>query len=99
MEKLLEIGLVKAIGVANFSTANLSKLLKTAKVVPAVNQAELHPLLPQNKLNQFCKEHGIHQAVFGSLSGKGNTLHTHPVILEIVERRKGPSALLLLLWG
>lgn len=42
MEKLLDTGKVKNIGVANFSIPNLERLLKTAKVVPAVNQVELH---------------------------------------------------------
>jgi glycerol 2-dehydrogenase (NADP+) len=42
MEKLLEAGKTKAIGVSNFSTHNLDVLLKSAKVVPAVNQVELH---------------------------------------------------------
>ncbi|KAF2180421.1 glycerol dehydrogenase Gcy1 [Zopfia rhizophila CBS 207.26] len=99
MEKLLDAGLVKAIGVANFSTVNLAKLLKTAKVTPSVNQTELHPLLPQDKLNQFCKEHNIHQTAFGPLGGKGSTLHTHPVVLKIAEEKKGTSAQVLLSWG
>lgn len=42
MEKLLATGKVKNIGVANFAIPNLERLLKTAKVVPAVNQVELH---------------------------------------------------------
>jgi glycerol 2-dehydrogenase (NADP+) len=45
MERLLDTGPVKAIGVANFFTVNLGKLLKTAKVIPAVTQIELYPLL------------------------------------------------------
>lgn len=99
MEKLLSTGLVKAIGVANFSTSNLEKLLKTAKVIPAVNQTELHPLLPQDKLNQYCKSHGIHQTAFGPLGGKGSTLHTHPVVLRIAEDKNVTSAQVLLSWG
>jgi glycerol 2-dehydrogenase (NADP+) len=42
MEKLLDTGKVKSLGVANFSIPNLERLLKVAKVVPAVNQVELH---------------------------------------------------------
>lgn len=99
MEKLLSTGLVKAIGVANFSTVNLEKLLKTAKVVPAVNQTELHPLLPQNKLHNFCTKHGIHQTAFGPLGGKGSTLHTHKDVMEIAEQRKATPAQVLLSWG
>lgn len=99
MENLLQSGRVKAIGVANFSTVNLEKLLKTAKVVPAVNQTELHPLLPQNKLNQFCKEHNIHQTAFGPLGGKSSTLHTHPTVIEVAKKRDATSAQVILSWG
>lgn len=99
MEKLLDTGLVRAIGVANFSTVNLEKLLKSAKVVPAVNQTELHPLLPQNKLNEYCRKHHIHQTAFGPLGGKGSTLHTHAAVSQIAEKRKVTSAQVLLSWG
>ncbi|ORX92648.1 NADP-dependent oxidoreductase domain-containing protein [Clohesyomyces aquaticus] len=99
MEKLLDTGLVKAIGVANCSTINLEKLLMTARIVPAVNQTELHPLLPQDKLSQYCKAKGIHQTAFGPLGGKGSTLHTHPMVLDIAEKNKGTSGQVLLSWG
>ncbi|KAI0347096.1 Aldo/keto reductase [Trametopsis cervina] len=49
----------KAIGVSNFSVKNLEVLLKEAKIVPAVNQVELHPYLIQEDLLQYCKEKGI----------------------------------------
>lgn len=99
MEKLLETGKVKAIGVANFSTVNLQKLLQTARVVPAVNQTEIQPLLPQNKLHAFCREKGIHQTAFGPLGGSGSTLHQHPVITEIAQRRGCDSGNVMLSWG
>ncbi|KAJ4358318.1 uncharacterized protein N0V89_002900 [Didymosphaeria variabile] len=99
MEKLLSTGLVKAIGVANFSTVNLEKLLTKAKVVPAVNQTELHPLLPQDKLNIFCKKHGIHQTAFGPLGGKGSTLHSHPAVVAIAEAKGVTTGQVLLSWG
>lgn len=54
MEKLLETGKVKNLGVANFSIPNLERLLKTAKVVPAVNQVELHRRIsPKNQIATF----------------------------------------------
>ncbi|KAL4875211.1 hypothetical protein BJY04DRAFT_232862 [Aspergillus karnatakaensis] len=101
MEKLLATGKVKAIGVANFSTVNLKKLLDSATVVPAVNQTEIQPLLPQNKLNEFCKARGIHQTAFGPLGGSGSTLHSHPVIKGIAEKRgEGvESGNVMLSWG
>ncbi|KAJ5259359.1 hypothetical protein N7478_012340 [Penicillium angulare] len=99
MEKLLQTGKVKAIGVANFSSLNLEKLLKSSKVVPAVNQTEIQPLLPQKRLNKFCVQHGIHQTAFGPLGGSGSTLHEDTVVNEISTKRGCSSGNVLLSWG
>jgi glycerol 2-dehydrogenase (NADP+) len=58
MEKLLDTGKVKAIGVSNCSIAYLEEILKIAKVVPACNQMEVHVLNPELKLSEFCKSKG-----------------------------------------
>jgi glycerol 2-dehydrogenase (NADP+) len=74
MEKLLETGKVKNLGVANFSIPNLERLLKTAKVVPAVNQVELHRRIsPKNQIATlliFCSLFTSAQAL-GLLQIKG----------------------------
>jgi len=59
LEELYAQGKVRAIGVSNFEIDDLQELLKVAKVIPAVNQVELHPLLPQIELQKFCKRQGI----------------------------------------
>ncbi|KAF2164284.1 hypothetical protein M409DRAFT_67846 [Zasmidium cellare ATCC 36951] len=99
MEKLLEIGKVRAIGVANFSTVSLMKLLETAKIVPAVNQTEIQPLLPQDKLFAFCSSKGIHQTAFGPLGGTGSTLHEDAVIMDIAKKRGVSTGNVMLSWG
>lgn len=99
MEKLLDTGKVRAIGVANFSTVNLEKLLATAKVTPSVNQTELQPLLPQDKLFKFCQARGIHQTAFGPLGGSGSTLHSDPVISSIAKNRGVATGNVMLSWG
>ncbi|GAB1203808.1 hypothetical protein APSETT445_002448 [Aspergillus pseudonomiae] len=99
MEKLLETGKVRAIGVANFSTVNLERLLQTANVVPAVNQTEIQPLLPQDKLHAYCQEKGIHQTAFGPLGGSGSTLHSHPAIVDIAAKRGCDTGNVMLSWG
>ena len=43
MERALEAGKCRAIGVSNFTVAHLRELKKTAKVMPMVNQVEFHP--------------------------------------------------------
>ncbi|KAJ6799624.1 aldo-keto reductase family 4 member C10-like [Iris pallida] len=60
MEDLVEMGLVRAIGVSNFSVQQISDLLQFARIVPAVNQVELHPFWRQDELVQFCQENNIH---------------------------------------
>lgn len=99
MEKLLHTGKVRAIGVANFSTVNLEKLIKSCTIVPAVNQTEIQPLLPQTKLNAFCIKNGVHQTAFGPLGGSGSTLHEDPVITAIAKSRGCSSGNVLLSWG
>ena len=56
MEKLVDEGLVKSIGVSNFSSKKLGDLLKVARIKPAVDQVELHPYFRNDQLQTFCKE-------------------------------------------
>ncbi|KAK9115654.1 hypothetical protein Sjap_014601 [Stephania japonica] len=60
MEALVEVGLVRAIGVSNFSIQQIEELLQFAKIVPAVNQVELHPFWRQDELVKFCQMKSIH---------------------------------------
>jgi diketogulonate reductase-like aldo/keto reductase len=55
----MEQGKLANIGVSNFGIGHLEKLLKTAKVVPAVNQIELTPFLQRRELVDYCKSKGI----------------------------------------
>lgn len=57
-EALLDAGLVKGLGVSNFGVAQLRELLASARHRPLVNQVELHPLLPQPELLEFCAANG-----------------------------------------
>jgi predicted oxidoreductase len=64
MEKCVESGgKTKAIGISNFSVEKTEKLLSYAKVVPAVNQVECHPVWQQKKLQPYLRSKGIHLSV------------------------------------
>ncbi|EGC33972.1 hypothetical protein DICPUDRAFT_92315 [Dictyostelium purpureum] len=67
MEKLVEAGLVRSIGVSNFNVQSLIDLLSYAKIKPAVNQVELHPFLSQPELKKFCDQHNIHLTAYSPL--------------------------------
>jgi aldehyde reductase len=58
MEELVSKGLVKAIGISNFSITKTERLLQTAKIVPAVNQVECHPYFQQQNLKEYCDSKG-----------------------------------------
>lgn len=59
MERLVELGLTKSIGVSNFNEAQLERLLSVAKIKPVCNQIECHPGLIQKKLISFCRDNNI----------------------------------------
>lgn len=74
MEEVYKAGKVKAIGVANWSIPYLEELKKKWTVVPAVNQVELHPFLPQHALKEWCDEHGILLEAYSPLGSEGMCL-------------------------
>ncbi|MFJ3393892.1 aldo/keto reductase [Leifsonia aquatica] len=59
LERIREEGRARSIGVANFHTHHLDRLAAETDVVPAVNQVELHPWLPQEEVRRYDREHGI----------------------------------------
>lgn len=58
MEALVEKGMVKAIGMSNFSITKTERILKTAKIPPALLQMECHPYCQQTKLKDYCDSKG-----------------------------------------
>lgn len=63
MEALYDSGKARAIGVSNFSSKKLKDLLNVARVTPAVNQVECHPVWQQQGLHELCKSKGVHLSV------------------------------------
>ncbi|KAL0952451.1 hypothetical protein HGRIS_006720 [Hohenbuehelia grisea] len=96
MEKLLATGKVKAIGVSNFSIKTLDQLFKTAKVVPAVNQVELHPYLTQNELLAYCKAKGIVITAFAA-TGYAN-VREDPLIVQLAVKYGVTPTQVILAW-
>ncbi|WMN07288.1 aldo/keto reductase [Marivirga arenosa] len=70
MEKLVEKGLSKHIGVANFNIKNLERINKNASIKVEMNQVELHPHLVQEDLVSYCQEHDILVTAYSPLGSK-----------------------------
>ncbi|XP_058105693.1 non-functional NADPH-dependent codeinone reductase 2-like [Magnolia sinica] len=103
MEECQMLGLTKSIGVSNFSCKKLAELLSTAKIPPAVNQVEMHPLWQQRKLREFCKMNGIHMTAYSPLGGKGtlwgaNDVMDSQVLKQIAEAKGKTVAQVALRW-
>lgn len=59
LERVRAEGRARSIGVANFHTHHLDRLAQETDTVPAVNQVELHPWLPQAEVRAYDAAHGI----------------------------------------
>lgn len=95
MTELYRGGRVRAIGVSNFHVDHLKKLLASSEVVPAVDQVELHPLLNQQEIRDFCKLNNIVVEAWSPLM-KGNL--DMPVLHKLAEKHKKSAAQIVLRW-
>jgi 2,5-diketo-D-gluconate reductase A len=95
-EELYSDGRTRAIGVSNFEVAHLQRLFDEHGIVPAVNQIELHPYLPQNELRQFHQEHEIATEAWSPIA-QGAVL-SDPTITAIAQRLHRTPAQVVLRW-
>jgi diketogulonate reductase-like aldo/keto reductase len=84
MIKLREEGLVRSIGVSNFTAEHIERLEKETGVLPSVNQIELHPLFPQEELRAFHAAKGILTESWSPL-GRGSSLLQDPTLVAVAE--------------
>lgn len=99
MEALLQAGKTKSIGVCNYSVPYLKHLLANAKVVPAVNQIENHPLLPQQEVIDFSKSNGIHIMAYSPFGSSGSPLMNNGIIRELALKKNVGLGTILLSYG
>ena len=109
MERLVEAGLVKRIGLCNCPVGVLREILASGRIPPAVLQVEMHPFLVQESLLRFCRESGVAVTAFSPL-GAGSYVSLgmampedsvlgHPVVREIAASVGRTPAQVVLRWG
>ena len=94
LENLYRDGKVKAIGVSNFMSNQLSELLTVAEIVPAVNQIEFHPYLIQPGLLKLCRSNNIWPQAWSPLM-QGNMNQAYELTLLSNRYDKSPAQILL----
>lgn len=96
MEAVSKTGKTKAVGVSNYSKKYLEELLPVAEIVPAVNQIENHPALPQQEIVDLCRERGIHIMAYSPFGSTGGPLFTAEPIVKVADKHSvKPAAILL----
>lgn len=68
MESLREEGLVRHIGVSNFTRSQLADALSTASVPIVTDQVLYHPFVDQRDLQQFCEQQGVALTAYSPLA-------------------------------
>ena len=99
MEEAYEEGKLRAIGVCNFYPARLADLCETVKVMPAVNQVELHPFFQQENALALMKEYGVHPEAWGPFAEGNHGIFTPPVLCKIGEKYGKSAAQVALRWN
>lgn len=104
MEELVRAGLVKAIGVSNFNSKQLSDILNHCTIAPSVNQVECHPYHNQQQLYEFCKQRDIVLTAYGPLGSKDRPwaepnevgVLDDPIVTELANKyNKSPAQIVL----
>jgi len=96
MEKLNKEGLIRAIGVSNFTKAHLQRLADECEIIPAVNQIEYHPWLIQPALNAYMEENNIKLEAWSPLA-HGELLNNE-IIGKIAEKYNKSIAQVIIKW-
>jgi 2,5-diketo-D-gluconate reductase A len=90
-------GVVRSIGVSNFTAEHLDRIIAETGVTPAVNQIELHPHFPQEHMRQANAERGIRTEAWSPL-GKRRAPFEEPAVARAAERHGVTPAQVILRW-
>lgn len=110
MEHLVDIGLAKSIGVSNFATGQIERILKNCRIKPANLQVECHAYFQQKQMLEFCQKHDITLCAYSPIGSPGTfssatgesggipVLINDPVLKPIAEKYKKTASQILLRW-
>ncbi|KAH0977216.1 hypothetical protein GBA52_026935 [Prunus armeniaca] len=107
MEKTVDLGLVRSIGLSNYELFLTRDCLSYAKIKPQVSQFETHPYFQRESLVRFCKKHGVVPMAHTPLGGATANVKAFgsispledPVLIGLAKKYKRSVAQIALRWN
>jgi diketogulonate reductase-like aldo/keto reductase len=109
MEKLVDEGLTKHIGVSNLSTKKLADVLSYARIPVSINQIEIHPYWRNTKVVDYAKSQGVHITAYSPLGTPDSAqlmknedapkLLEDPKVVEVAKKYNKTPAQVLIRWA
>ena len=98
MEKAVEEGKVKSIGLSNFYDEDLKKILDICKIKPVVDQVECYPYFPQNKLREQLKNINCYIEAYSPIGRGSKELFNEKILLDLSNKYKKSVPQIILRW-
>lgn len=98
MSEAKDAGLIKAIGVSNFSSAQITNLAEFTGVKPEVNQIEVNPFNQNKSAVKYLQEYGVQVEAWAPFAEGKNGLFTNEILSEIGGKYHKSVAQVVLRW-
>lgn len=98
MEKAYKEGVVKAIGLSNFTMEQIREILDVCEVRPTVLQTEVHPYAQERELKEFLAKEDIVIQAWYPLGHGDRALLEEPVFTRLAEKYGKSNVQIILRW-
>ncbi len=98
MEQAYKAGKVRAIGLSNFTTAQIQEILDICEVKPAILQTEVHPYSQEQELKTFLTQENMVIQAWYPLGHGDKALLEEPVFSKLAEKYGKSNAQIILRW-
>lgn len=98
LEDLYKQGVIKAIGVSNFSPARLVDLCLNVEIKPMINQIEIHPFYQRTQDELWNSKYGVALESWSSFVEGKNDVFSNSILLDIAKKHNKTVAQIILRW-